>query len=141
MRDILNEMALSCSSGGSHWTSGRISSRVVKESVVRIGRGCPGMWWSHCPWKRSRNNWMWYLVLWSNPHGGVQSNTEHDDLRDLFQYQWFRGSKWDSSFRRHFYTLSTQTAKHSLVFLQPRIKMVSSFTNYYKFFLLNYNEK
>lgn len=26
-----------------------------------IGTSCAGKWWSHCPWKCLRGNWMWHL--------------------------------------------------------------------------------
>jgi len=39
-------------SGGSDWTLGKISS--LKE-WSDIGTGCPGKWWSPCPWRCSKN--------------------------------------------------------------------------------------
>ena len=44
--------ALSCTRGGSVWILGRISSQKERWGS---GTSCPGRWWSHCPWKCSRN--------------------------------------------------------------------------------------
>lgn len=41
--------------------SGRISSL---KGWLSFEMGCPGEWWSHHSWKRSRNSWMWQLVVW-----------------------------------------------------------------------------
>jgi len=29
------------------------------EECSSTGTGCPGKWWSHCPWKFSRKEQMW----------------------------------------------------------------------------------
>ena len=41
-------MASSCTRGGSGWILGRISSQ---KEWWGTGMGCPGRWWSHCPWR------------------------------------------------------------------------------------------
>ena len=44
-------MSLSCTRRGSGWILGRITSQ---QECWGIGTGCPGSWWSHHPWSRSR---------------------------------------------------------------------------------------
>ena len=47
------------------------------------GTGCPGEWWSHRPWRCSRNTWMWQWGTWlgmswpldSDGHGGNELAT------------------------------------------------------------------
>ena len=34
-----------------------------------IGTGCPGRWWSHCPWRCSRSVEMWHWRTW--PVGNI----------------------------------------------------------------------
>ena len=50
-------MALRCPRGGSGQILGSISS--LKE-WSGIGTGCPGRWWSPCPWRCSRAVEMWH---------------------------------------------------------------------------------
>ena len=52
-------------SGGASWVLGEISP--LKE-WSGIGMGCPGRWWSHHPWKRSRNMEAWHLGTWESEH-------------------------------------------------------------------------
>jgi len=59
-------MASSCAREGSSWILGKVSS--LKEWWC-IGMGCPGRWWSHCPWRCSRNVWMWHWGTWLSGHG------------------------------------------------------------------------
>ena len=49
-----NGLKLCQGTGGSVWTFGKISS--LKE-WSGTGMGCPGRWWSHQPWRCSRNVW------------------------------------------------------------------------------------
>lgn len=37
------------------------------------GTGCPGIWWSHRPWRSLRRDWMWHSVPRSGCHGGAGS--------------------------------------------------------------------
>jgi len=45
-------MASSCIKGGLDWMLGNISS---PKEWSGTGMGCPGRWWSHHPWRCSRN--------------------------------------------------------------------------------------
>jgi len=47
----LEGAASSCTRGHSGWTLGNISLRQWSGA----GMGCPERWWSHCPWRCSRN--------------------------------------------------------------------------------------
>ena len=51
--------------------------------------GCPGRWWSHCPWRCSRTVevWYWRTCFSGNTYG--KWNVGLRDLRGLFQPQWF----------------------------------------------------
>ena len=53
-------MASSCTRRGSGWILGTVSSQEWWGS----GTGCPGRWWSHHPWRCSRNVWMWRWGAW-----------------------------------------------------------------------------
>ena len=44
--------SLNCIGGGLDWIFRNIS--LLKERSV-IGAGCPGKWWSHHPWRGSKN--------------------------------------------------------------------------------------
>jgi len=46
------EMASSCTRGGSDWILGKIS---LLQEWSGIGPGCPGQWWSPHPWRGSKN--------------------------------------------------------------------------------------
>ena len=48
----LEEMASSCARGDSGWMLGNTSFSRVWSGT---GMGCPGRWWSHCPWRCSIN--------------------------------------------------------------------------------------
>jgi len=45
-------MDSSCVRGGLGWILGKIS--LLKE-WSGVGTGCPGKWWSHHPWRCSKN--------------------------------------------------------------------------------------
>ena len=53
---------LSCARGGSGWILGTISSQKEQWGS---GTGCPGRWWSHHPWRCSRNTEMWHWETWA----------------------------------------------------------------------------
>ena len=38
--------------------------------AVRIGTGCPGKWWSHCPWWCWTTVEIWHWGAWFSGHGG-----------------------------------------------------------------------
>ena len=54
-------LVLSCARGGSRWILGEIASQ---KEWWGIGTGCPGGWWSHCPWRCSRKGQMWHWETW-----------------------------------------------------------------------------
>lgn len=58
-----------------HLLSGRIYSQA---GLLSIEAGCPGSWWSHPPWRCSRNDWTGHWVLWSGWQGW--SKVGLDDL-------------------------------------------------------------
>ena len=46
-----------------------IRKNSFSQSMIRHWNGCPGMWWSRCPWQCSRGVWMrsyeiWFSSLW-----------------------------------------------------------------------------
>jgi len=51
-------MPSSCARGDSGWTSGKISS---PKEWLGAGMGCQWRWWSHCPWKCTKN--VFHVVL------------------------------------------------------------------------------
>jgi len=53
------------------------------------GTGCPGRWWSHCPWRCSRNVEMWHWGTWFSGHNGGGLMVELEDISGLFQPSWF----------------------------------------------------
>lgn len=63
-------------------------SNFFTEGLSSIGTGCPQRWWSHHPWRCSRNHWTWHSVLWSTWQGGDRSKDGLSDLRGLFQPWW-----------------------------------------------------
>ena len=67
--------------GDLDWILGKIS--VLKE-WSGTGTGCPGRWWSHHPWRCSKNVQMWHLGTWFSRQGGVGLTAGLDDLRGLF---------------------------------------------------------
>ena len=51
-----------------------IRKHIFSERVVRHGHSCPGRWWGHCPWRRSRTVEMWHWGMWAvGSVGGPQS--------------------------------------------------------------------
>jgi len=78
----LEGMASSCARRDSGWTLGNTSPKEWSGA----GMGCPGRWWSHRPWRRSRNIWILF-----EGHGLVRSIGDGwmvglvDDLEGLFQ--------------------------------------------------------
>lgn len=82
------ETASGCARAGSGWTLGKISSQ---KKWSDIGTGCPGKWWHHYPWKRSRwgtsqcGYWAW---------GGSKDGI--NDLGALFQPCWVGFFTWNS---------------------------------------------
>lgn len=38
-----------------------------------IRTGCPGRWWTHCPWRCSRRRYMWNWGIWSRAVTGIVS--------------------------------------------------------------------
>ena len=76
-------IALSCTRGG----SGLVLGKTSQKEWWGIGTGCPGRWWSHCPWRCSRN------VLMSVGSIDDRWRVGLDDLRGLFQ-PWFCDSVW-----------------------------------------------
>ena len=79
----LEVMALNCTRGGSSWILGKIYSQKEQWG---IGMGCPGRWWSHYPWRGSRNMQMWH---WGadvvSGHGESGLTIGLDDLSGLFK--------------------------------------------------------
>ena len=59
----LEGMALSCAMGGSGWTLG---NTTYLKQWSGTGMGCPGRWWSHRPWRFSRNVWTLCWGTWFN---------------------------------------------------------------------------
>jgi len=53
-------MASSCAKEGSGWTLGN----TTLKGWSGTGMGCPGKWWSHRPWRCSRNGWMLCWGTW-----------------------------------------------------------------------------
>jgi len=49
-----------CTRRGPDWILGTISS----QEWWCTGTGCPGRWWSHHPWRCSRNIEVWYWGMW-----------------------------------------------------------------------------
>jgi len=49
--------------------------------------GTPPGWWSHRPWRCSKNMYMWHFRTWFSRHGGVGLTVGLDNLRGLFQPQ------------------------------------------------------
>lgn len=45
-----------------------IRKKVFTEKVVGHRTGCPGRWWSHCPWRCLGKDWTWLWVPWSCWH-------------------------------------------------------------------------
>jgi len=81
-RDGTRSNGLSCVRGGLDWILGKKS--LLKE-WSDIGPGCPGKWWSHHPWRCSKNVYMWYFGIWFSRHGGVGLMVRLGGLRGLFQ--------------------------------------------------------
>ena len=54
-------MVSSCARGSSGWILGNISSHKEQWGS---GTGCRGRWWSHHPWRCSRNVCMWRWGTW-----------------------------------------------------------------------------
>lgn len=59
---------------------GFFSERMVKALEQAVQGGVKSL-----SLECSRNNWMWYLVLWLSWRGGAQSKVGHGDLGGLFQ--------------------------------------------------------
>ena len=57
----LEGMASSCSREGSSWTLGNTTSL---KGWSGTGMGCPERWWSHQPWRCSRNVWTLCWGTW-----------------------------------------------------------------------------
>lgn len=88
------KIASRCTRGGLDWVLGGISSW---EGWIGAGTGFPGKWWSHCPWKRIRDMWIWWLAKWfSGGLGSVRLMVRLDYLKDLFLRKWFyeTGHSW-----------------------------------------------
>lgn len=66
--------------------SGKMSSL---KGLSNIAMGCPGRWWSHCPWRCSRKDCTWHSVPWSAGHSGDKSKAGLQHLRGPFQSKWF----------------------------------------------------
>jgi len=43
---------------------GRDISHFFERELSGAGTGCPGRWWTHCPWSCSRNVWLFYWGTW-----------------------------------------------------------------------------
>jgi len=52
---------------------------------VQTLTGCPGKWWSHHPWRCSKNVYMWHFRTWFSRHSGVRLTVGLDDLGGLLQ--------------------------------------------------------
>ncbi|KAK4832384.1 hypothetical protein QYF61_022239 [Mycteria americana] len=74
------EMASSCARGGIDWILGKI---YLLKGWSSIGTGCPERWWSHHPWRSSKNVKMWHFRTRYSRHGGVGLTVGLDDLREF----------------------------------------------------------
>lgn len=91
-------MASRCTKRGLGWVSGRTSSW---KGWLGAGTGCPGKWWSHCPWKHIKDMGLWWLATWfSGGFGSVRLMVGRDYLKNLFLCKWFyeTGHRWCSIF-------------------------------------------
>jgi len=73
---------------GLKWHQGRFRLDIRKHLLKEwsgFGTGCPGRWWSHHPWRCSKNVYMWHFGTWFSRHGGDGLTVGVDDLRGLFQ--------------------------------------------------------
>jgi len=44
--------------------------RIKSHKALKgIGTGCPGRWWSHHPWRGSKNVYVWHFGAWFSRHG------------------------------------------------------------------------
>ena len=68
-----------CGDGG----KGERGSKLHKD--VAYLTGCPGRWWSHHPWRFSKNVLMWHFRTRFSRRGGVGLTLGLHDLRGLFQ--------------------------------------------------------
>jgi len=73
---------MSCVRGYLDCTLGKIS--LLKE-WSSIGPGCPGNWWTHHPWRCSKNLQTWHFGTWFSRHGGVGLTVGLGDLTGIFQ--------------------------------------------------------
>jgi len=118
--------ASSCAREGSGWMLGNTTSL---KGWSGTGMGCPGRWWSHRPWRCSRNVWTlcwgtwfsenywWWVDGWTgwscgsflnlvilcfSWYGGDELTVELDDCRRLFQLWRFNDSviRWFETFTK-----------------------------------------
>jgi len=68
LRHSHGDMSSSCTRRGSHCIRGNISSQ---KELWCAGTGCPGRWWSHCPWRYSKTVWLWHWGMSSRVVTGM----------------------------------------------------------------------